>query len=55
MNLSTRLLVNGELVDGAPIDIINPATGEMVCGINEASKEQVDEAVEAAECLRTKQ
>jgi len=50
MNLSTRLLINGELVDGdgAPIDVINPATGEVVCSINEASIEQVDEAVEAA-------
>ena len=51
MNLSTRLLINGELVegDGGAIDIINPANGEIITAINEASKQQVDAAVEAAD------
>ena len=51
MILSTRLLINGELVegDGGAIDVINPANGEVITAINEASKQQVDAAVDAAD------
>ena len=45
--MQTRMLINGELVagQGAPIDVIDPATGETVAQVNEASNEQVDAAV----------
>lgn len=51
MNLSTRLLIDGELVDGegAPVDVIDPATGKQIVCINEASEQQVNAAVDAAD------
>lgn len=44
-----RLLINGEWIDGAKkFDSINPATGEVLTQIVEASTEDVDRAVSAA-------
>jgi acyl-CoA reductase-like NAD-dependent aldehyde dehydrogenase len=44
-----QLLIDGQWVDGAKtFDTINPATGEMLTQIAEASSEDVDRAVEAA-------
>ena len=48
--MQTRMLIGGELVagEGQPEDILNPATGETIVTVNEASKAQVDAAVAAA-------
>ena len=48
--MQTKMLINGALVEGqgAPIDIQNPATGEVICTIKSASEQQVDEAVSSA-------
>jgi len=48
--LSTALLIDGELVAGAGIaePIFNPATGEVLTQIAEASTEQVESAIQAA-------
>jgi aldehyde dehydrogenase (NAD+) len=44
-----RLLINGEWVDGAKkFDTINPATGEVLTSVAEASPADVDRAVAAA-------
>jgi aldehyde dehydrogenase (NAD+) len=44
-----RLLINGELVEGTKkFDTINPATGEVLTQIVEASADDVDRAVKAA-------
>ncbi|NDL63818.1 aminobutyraldehyde dehydrogenase [Acerihabitans arboris] len=45
------LLINGSSVPGAgkPTPVINPATGDIIVTINEASLEQVDAAVMAAD------
>lgn len=44
-----KLLINGELVDGASaLDVINPATEELVATCARASKAQLDGAVAAA-------
>src|SRR5881398_3842742 len=46
-----RLLINGEWVDGSrKFDTINPATGEVLTQIVEASADDVDRAVDAARC-----
>src|SRR5260370_16903551 len=46
---SGRLLIDGQWVDGAKkFDTINPATGEVLTQIAEASSADVDHAVEAA-------
>ena len=49
--MQTKMLINGALVEGqgVPIDIKNPATGEVICTIKSASSQQVDEAVASAE------
>ena len=46
----SSLLINGQLVTGqGPAEtILNPATGETLCTVNEASGEQVEAAVNAA-------
>ena len=46
----TELLINDQLVKGAGIGepILNPATGEVLCTVPEASPEQLNAAVEAA-------
>ena len=48
--LSTALLIDGELVAGnGPAEpIFNPATGEVLTQIAEASTEQVETAIQAA-------
>jgi aminobutyraldehyde dehydrogenase len=48
--MQTSMLIGGELVagEGQPEDILNPATGEVVVTLNEASKVQIDLAVAAA-------
>lgn len=45
-----KMLINGELVagEGEQLEVFNPATGERLCLIAEASAEQVDDAVKAA-------
>ena len=55
--MQTKQLINGELVDGAgeAIAILDPATGQEVVSINEASAEQVDAAAAAsAEAFETR-
>ena len=48
--MQTKMLIGGEFTggEGEPLAILNPATGETIATINEASKAQVDAAVEAA-------
>ena len=48
--MQTKLLINGQLVAGAgaEVEVLNPATGETIVTIREASPDQVDQAVEAA-------
>ena len=49
--MQTTMLINGEMVDGAgaTIDVLNPATGETIVRIAQASTEQVDAAVRTSE------
>ena len=49
--IPTRLLVNGELVEGQgpPERILDPATGRVIASVPEASAEQLEAAVAAAE------
>lgn len=51
MSYTTKLLIAGELVDGAgePITVLNPSTGAPICDVPEATAEQVDAAVRSAE------
>lgn len=51
MDLSTKQLINGELVEGAgdALSIVDPATGEEIAKVNETSDEQVDAAIRGAE------
>ena len=48
--MQTKLLIDGQLVAGvgAEVDVLNPATGEAITKIREASPDQVDQAVGAA-------
>ena len=48
--MQTKLLINGQLIAGAgaEVEVLNPATGETIVTIREASPDQVDQAVEAA-------
>ncbi|MCE2517915.1 MAG: gamma-aminobutyraldehyde dehydrogenase [Alphaproteobacteria bacterium] len=50
MAYDTKFLINGELVDGTgdAVAVVNPATGEEICAIKEASADQVDAAVRAS-------
>ncbi|MGB1254594.1 MAG: gamma-aminobutyraldehyde dehydrogenase [Thiolinea sp.] len=47
--MQTHLLINGELTPGAgeALPILDPATGEAVCEVNEASPEQIEAAVKS--------
>ena len=48
---SYKLFIDGEFVDaegGASLDVFNPATGEKISKIADASKADVDRAVSAA-------
>jgi aminobutyraldehyde dehydrogenase len=49
--MQTHLLINGELVagEGEKQPVYNPATGEVLLEIAEASAAQVDAAVQAAD------
>ncbi len=49
--MQTKLLINGKLVAGAGEveDVLNPATGKVLARVAEASREQVDAAVAAAD------
>ena len=49
--IPTRLLVNGELVEGQgpPERILDPATGHVIASVPEASAEQLEAAIAAAE------
>lgn len=49
--IDTRLLINGELVEGQgpPERILDPATGRLIASVPEASAEQLEVAVAAAE------
>jgi aminobutyraldehyde dehydrogenase len=49
-NIQTKLLINGQFVtgEGAPISVLNPATGEHICKVNEASSAQIEAAATAA-------
>jgi aminobutyraldehyde dehydrogenase len=49
-NLQTKLLINGQFVkgEGAPISVLNPATGAEICQVNEASMAQIESAVSTA-------
>ncbi|KAI8064170.1 aldehyde dehydrogenase domain-containing protein [Gongronella butleri] len=50
LSLQTGLFINNEFVAGADtIDVVNPTTGEKICAVQAAEKEQVDAAVNAAE------
>jgi aminobutyraldehyde dehydrogenase len=48
--MQTKMLIGGEFTDGEgePQAILNPATGETIATINEASPAQIDAAVKAA-------
>ncbi|MCY1335511.1 Gamma-aminobutyraldehyde dehydrogenase [compost metagenome] len=48
--MQTKLLINGQFVagEGEGLDVLNPATGEVIVKIAEASEAQVDGAVRAA-------
>ena len=48
--MQTRLLIDGQLLPGtgAEVEVLNPATGEAITKIREASPDQVNQAVEAA-------
>ncbi len=49
--MQTKQLIGGELVDGAgeALAVLDPATGDEVTGIAEASEEQIEAAVAAAD------
>lgn len=48
--MQTKILINGELVDGdgEPISVLNPVNGDEICEIKSASTEQADAAAAAA-------
>ena len=50
MNLPTQLLIDGAFVagEGEVEKVLNPATGEIIASVPEASPEQVHKAVSAA-------
>jgi aminobutyraldehyde dehydrogenase len=45
------LLINGKLLqgEGAQLKVLNPATGDILCELNEATPAQIDEAVRTAD------
>ena len=50
LNIQTKLFINGQFVNGQGSleNIINPATGEVITQVAEASSAQIEEAVRAA-------
>ncbi len=53
--MQTRLLINGKLVagEGKVEEVLNPATGKVLARVPEASRGQVDAAVQAADGTRS--
>ncbi|MEW2917390.1 gamma-aminobutyraldehyde dehydrogenase [Ruegeria sp. ANG10] len=54
--MQTKMLINGEVVEGAgeALDVLNPATGEVIGKVNEANDEQIKAAVRgSAEAFET--
>ncbi|WP_170381355.1 gamma-aminobutyraldehyde dehydrogenase [Ruegeria atlantica] len=54
--MQTKMLINGEMVEGTgeALDILNPATGEVIGKVNEANDEQIKAAVRgSAEAFET--
>ncbi|WP_299640208.1 gamma-aminobutyraldehyde dehydrogenase [uncultured Ruegeria sp.] len=54
--MQTKMLINGEMVEGAgeALDVLNPATGEVIRKVNEANDEQIKAAVRgSAEAFET--
>ena len=49
--MHTRLLINGKLVagQGAAEKVLDPASGKLLASVPEASREQIDAAVGAAQ------
>ncbi len=49
-NIPTQLLINGKFIkgEGAPMSVLNPATGAEITQVNEASQAQIEAAVKAA-------
>jgi len=49
--MQTKLLINGKLVagDGKVEEVLNPATGKVIAKVPEASREQINAAVNAAD------
>ena len=48
--MNTELLINGKFEKGASDseDIINPTYGELISAISQASKDQIDKAVQSS-------
>lgn len=48
--MQTKMLINGEMVDGTgeALDVVNPATGEVIGAVNEAGLEQIEAAVRSS-------
>ncbi|WP_108861408.1 aminobutyraldehyde dehydrogenase [Ruegeria sp. Alg231-54] len=54
--MQTKMLINGELVEGTEeaLEILNPATGEIICTVKEAGDAQTEAAVRgSAEAFET--
>lgn len=49
--MQTKMLINGEMVqgDGEGLDVLNPATGEVIGKVNEASTAQIEAAVRCSQ------
>ena len=49
-SIQTKLFINGQFVhgEGAPENVLNPATGEVITAVHEASLSQIQQAVSAA-------
>jgi len=51
-SFNTGLFINGQFVDGSKgktIDVVNPTNGKLITKVSEATEEDVDIAVEAAQ------
>jgi aminobutyraldehyde dehydrogenase len=50
MTMQTKILIDGQLVEGQGVEetVVNPATGETLVKVREASEAQVAHAVQAA-------
>jgi acyl-CoA reductase-like NAD-dependent aldehyde dehydrogenase len=54
--IETRLFINNEFVNsssGKTFDVVNPATEEVLCAVQEASEDDVEKAVRLIDaCMR---